>query len=118
MRNGRQYTTEITLGLRSEMTQEGNKITLWPGFTVAELTPEMREQMGLNRNDGNLIIGSVDENSKAAALGLQGGDVIKSINRRNPKDLKDFYGAVNKDNELDIRVNRRGYEFDYTLSLN
>ena len=117
-RKGRVNSAEITLGLRSEMTQEDKIITLWPGFTVAELTQEMREQMGLNRNAGNLIIGSVDAESKAAALGLQGGDVIKNINRKNLKNLKDFYEAINESNELNIKVNRRGYEFDYSLTLN
>ncbi len=118
VRDNREYNTEITLGLRKDLTAEGNKVTLWPGFNVAELTPEMREQMGLSRNAGNLIIANVTEDSKAAALGLQNGDVIKSINRKNLKDIEDFYEAVNQDDELDITVNRRGYEFDYTLSLN
>ncbi|MDC7222299.1 MAG: Do family serine endopeptidase [Spirochaetales bacterium] len=117
IRGEREYEATITLGLRKDLTAEGTKITLWPGFTVAELTADMREQMGLSRNAGNLIIGSVDESSKAAALGLQNGDIIKSINRRGLKDMKDFYEAVNSSNDLEIRVNRRGYEFDYNLSL-
>jgi S1-C subfamily serine protease len=56
--------------------------------------------------------------SKAAVLGLQNGDVIKSVNRKNLKDMGDFYDAINRSDELNITVNRRGYEFDYTLSLN
>lgn len=118
IRDGKVKMTTITLGLRSDLNGEGKKLTLWPGFTVAELTSEMREQMGLNRNAGNLIIASVENSSKAAALGLQGGDVIESINRRTPRDLRDFYDSINRDDELEITINRRGYEFEYTLSLN
>lgn len=117
VRDGREYSTVITLGLRGEMNKEGSKITLWPGFIVAELTSEMREQLGLSRNGGSLIIGSVDEESKAAALGLQNGDIIKAINRKTPKDLEDFYELVNSDTEMNITVIRRGYEFSYSLSL-
>ncbi len=118
IRDGKEQRTTVTLGLRKDLTADGTKITMWPGFTVAELTSEMRDQMGLNRNAGNLIIGNVIEDSKAAALGLQNGDVIKTINRKTLKDMGDFYEAVNRSDELNITVNRRGYEFDYTLSLN
>jgi Do/DeqQ family serine protease len=118
IRNGKELQTEIVLGLRKDLTAAGTKITPWPGFSVAELTADMREQMGLNRNAGNLIIASVVDDSKAAALGLQNGDIIKSINRKSPRTLEDFYNSINSDDDLVIKVNRRGYEFEYTLSLN
>ncbi|MBN2626308.1 MAG: Do family serine endopeptidase [Spirochaetales bacterium] len=118
IRKGREYNTDVTLGIRNDQTANGTKITLWPGFIVSELTSEMRDQMGLNRNAGNLLIANVIADSKAAALGLQNGDVIKSVNRKNLKDMGDFYDAINRSDELNITVNRRGYEFDYTLSLN
>jgi Do/DeqQ family serine protease len=117
IRNEREYTKLVELALRDELALGNNSMTLWPGFTVAELTPEMREQLGLSRTDGNLIIGSVNETSKAASLGLQDGDVIKSINKKSPRSLKDFYETLIEESELSIKVLRRGYEFEYQLSL-
>ncbi|MDC7222719.1 MAG: PDZ domain-containing protein, partial [Spirochaetales bacterium] len=115
VRNGRELTENIELERRDESSLNGAANPLWPGFTVAELKGEMREKMGLSRYGSELIIGRVLSNSRAAAAGLQSGDVIKAVNNSFPRDTKDFYRLLNSGEILELRVERRGYEFEYQL---
>jgi len=116
IRENRNYDLNITLGLRN-MDEDSPADNLWPGFTVAPLTRELQERLNLPRNSGNIIIGSVAEESKAGALGLQNGDVIKSINDKNVKSISDFYNKIRNQERLELTIIRRGYELEYRLSL-
>jgi len=116
IRDNREVNVDVTLGVR-EVEEEGVTHNLWPGFTVAPLTRELQERLGLPRNSGSIIIGSVDQNSKAGALGLQNGDVIKSIDGKTVKNIADFYSKLRNQDRLDLTIIRRGYELEYRLSL-
>lgn len=116
IRDNREMNVDVTLGVRAA-NEEGMNHNLWPGFTVAPLTRELQERLGLPRNSGSIIIGSVDQNSKAGALGLQNGDVIKSINGKTVKNIADFYSKLRDQDRLDLTIIRRGYELEYRLSL-
>ncbi|MDA3850248.1 MAG: PDZ domain-containing protein, partial [Spirochaetaceae bacterium] len=116
VRDNQELTSTITLGLRETQENETPR-GLWPGFTVAPLSRDLRARMDLPRNTGNIVIGYVDPNSKAGALGLQSGDVIKSLNSRNIKDIADFYDNLRDQQSLNITIIRRGYELEYQLSL-
>lgn len=121
IRENREYQASVILGLRDiepDVDPKGQAIqNLWPGFTVAPLTREFRERLELPRNSGNLMIGSVDPNSKAGALGLQSGDIIMTIDGRNVRNIADFYTRLRDQERVDITVLRRGYELEYRLSL-
>jgi S1-C subfamily serine protease len=80
------------------------------------VTSDIRDQMRIPRNAGNVLIGGVVNDSAASALGLRSGDVIKSINRRNVRDLKDFYDRINTDDRLEIKVVRQGHELEFILN--
>jgi S1-C subfamily serine protease len=72
--------------------------------------------MRIPRTAGNVLIGGVVNDSAASALGLRSGDVIKSINRRNVRDLKDFYDRINSDDRLELKVVRQGHELEFILN--
>lgn len=116
VRDHQVFTTDVTLSIRN-MGEATVMESLWPGFTVAPLEKEMRDRMNLSRNSGNIIIGMVDPDSKAGALGLQTGDVIKEMNGRSLKNISDFYVRLRDVNRIDLTIVRRGYELDYQLSL-
>jgi serine protease Do len=65
-------------------TQEGEL-----GLTVQPLTPQLAENLGLERAEG-LVISAVKPGSAAEEAGLQSGDVIAEINRRPVKNLADY----------------------------
>lgn len=116
IRDNQVFHTEVELTIRT-MEEGSQKESLWPGFTVAPLEREMRERLDLPRNSGNIIIGMVDPESKAGALGLETGDVIKEMNGRSVKDISDFYVRLRDVNRIDLTIVRRGYELEYRLSL-
>jgi serine protease Do len=115
VREGRDTNLNVTLDVRT-IEREGLKVTVWPGFSAVPVTQEIREQMRIPRNAGNILIGGVVDDSPASALGLQSGDVIKSINRRNVRNLKHFYELINENENLAMKVVRQGNELEYTLS--
>jgi serine protease Do len=65
------------------------------GVSVQALTPEIRQQMQLPESvKGGVVITDLDDDSPAAATGLQPGDVIVQVNRRPVNTVAEFNGAV------------------------
>ena len=118
VRQDRELTKSIILSSRGELVLSRNENHLWPGFTVAEVNDNMRARLGLSRNTAaDLIIGNVFEESQASEAGLQNGDIIKTINNGQIRSVQDFYQLLEEEEELYIRIERRGYEFEYRLVL-
>jgi serine protease Do len=63
------------------------------GFSVQELTPQLREQLHLGRADG-LVVTSVEDGGPAARVGIRSGDLILEVNREPVKTLADFTRIV------------------------
>ena len=55
------------------------------GITLAELTPDVRRQLGIEDGVEGVVIAGITPNSDAAKRGLQRGDVILSINQQPTK---------------------------------
>jgi serine protease Do len=73
---------------------EGEKGAL-KGVSVQALTPEIREQLQLpDDSKGGVVITDLDEDSPAAAVGLQSGDVILQVNHRAVNTVAEFNSAV------------------------
>ncbi len=115
LRDGQPLTIKATLGERPSdlgvravgpgRIQEG---TL-RGIMVQDLTPQIREQLGLPPNVTGVVINGIDPNSPAAQQGLQPGDVIEAINRQPVRSVADFnrLAAQAKEQTL-LRVNHQG----------
>ncbi len=115
IRDGRTVNVTITLAVRT-IERDGMKVNVWPGFSAVPVTSELRDQMRIPRNAGNVLIGGVVEDSPASALGLRSGDVIKTINRRSVRNLKHFYELVNSEERIELKITRQGNELEFTLS--
>jgi serine protease Do len=59
------------------------------GLTVVELTPEVSENLGLDRPRG-VVITAVAPDSLSEEAGLQPGDIIREIDRKPIRDLSDY----------------------------
>jgi serine protease Do len=55
------------------------------GVTVENITSERRDEFGLDENVQGVIVTAVKDDSPAAKVGLQEGDVIVQVNRQNVK---------------------------------
>jgi serine protease Do len=65
------------------------------GVSVQALTAEIREQMQLPEDaKGGVVITDLDDESPAAAAGLQPGDVIVQVNHRSVNTVAEFNSAV------------------------
>ncbi len=114
-RDGRIMTLNISLSVRT-IEKDGPKVNVWPGFSAIPISEDMRDQMKISRNAGNILIGGVVEGSAASVLGLRSGDVIKSINRRNVRNLKHFFELVNSDSKLELKIARQGEDLEFVLN--
>ena len=80
------------------------------GFTVQDLTPELREQLKVPAGTG-VVVSGVDDDGPAAKAGLRAGDVIAEVNRervRNATDVARLLGQLRKGSNLLLLVQRDG----------
>jgi serine protease Do len=89
LRDGKETTQPITVGEMKDgevvaTSQEGDF-----GLTVQPVTPQLAENLGLERAEG-LVIAAIKPGSAAEPAGLRTGDVITEINRQPIKDLADY----------------------------
>jgi serine protease Do len=96
------------LGVHAGLGQPPAQGTL-RGITVQNLTPELRQQLGVSSGTQGVVISNLDPNSPAAQAGVQQGDVIESVNHQPVRSTADFerLAAEAKGDTL-LRINRQG----------
>jgi Do/DeqQ family serine protease len=80
------------------------------GFTVQDLTPELREQLKVPAGTG-VVVSGVDDDGPAAKAGLRAGDVVAEVNReriRNAADFARLLAQMRKGSNLLLLVQREG----------
>jgi serine protease Do len=81
------------------------------GFTVQDLTPEIREQLKLGASVRGVVVAGVEEGSAAARAGIRAGDVITQANREviaSASDLARVIGQLRSGGNLLLLVQRDG----------
>jgi serine protease Do len=63
------------------------------GMEVRPVTPEIARQLNLRTAEGVVVV-RVDDESPAAAAGVQRGDVIREVNRQRVGTIADFEKAT------------------------
>jgi serine protease Do len=115
LRDGQPLTINAILGERPSdlgvRTEGAGKIQegMLRGIMVQDLTPQIREQLGLFPKVTGVVINEIAPNSPAAQQGLEPGDVIEAINRQPVRSVAEFnrLAAQAKEHTL-LRVNRQG----------
>jgi serine protease Do len=80
------------------------------GFSVQDLTPELREQLKVPGGDG-VVVSGVEEGGPAARAGIRAGDVIVEVNRERVKSAADVarvLGQMRRGSNLLLLVQREG----------
>ena len=87
MRNGQSRKVDLTVGeyhkdqqIAAASSEESGHARL--GIAIADLTPEIRQQLKLPAQVGGVAVSQVQPASPAEDAGISGGDVILEINRR------------------------------------
>lgn len=112
LRDGRQLILKVMLSEQpASMAGPGappSEGTL-RGISVQNLTPAIRDQLGLPPDTRGVVISDLDPNCPAAQEGLQPGDVIQSVNRQPVSAVADFERlAAQATGDVLLRVNRQG----------
>jgi serine protease Do len=115
LRDGKPMTIHLTLGERPANLSVTPGVGKAPtegalrGITVQNLTPDVRDQLGLPPSVRGVVISELDPSSPAAQGGLQPGDVIETINRHPVNSVADFNRlAAEAKGQTLLRINRQG----------
>jgi serine protease Do len=98
MRDGKEQKVPVTLGTFGKNAEEKTASNQsgkprW-GMGLADLTPEVRQQLQLGDNVSGAVIERVMPGSSADNAGLQPGDVISEVNRKPVKSAADVQKAL------------------------
>jgi Do/DeqQ family serine protease len=116
LRQGQKIDTTVTIQERVKES-EISKLRTWPGLSVAEITPEIRDQLSLDNGVQGLVVAQIDSSSTAQVAGIQPQDVITKINDQPVRTLGDFYRQFNaKKGEVKISFVRQGVELSIGIS--
>ena len=80
------------------LLKNGRVVRGFLGVTAKELTPKLKEQLGLPNEQGALV-GGVEPRSPAGSAGLRAGDFITKFNNRPVKSFQDLRRLVS---EVDV----------------
>ena len=104
VRDGEKVTLSVTLGLRDDakLAKAGDAPTTEDvpkdfeqfGMTLSNLTDEIREGLGLQKDAEGLVVVSVLETSEAFKKGLRSGDLITEAGQEKITSIAEFEGQV------------------------
>ena len=111
LRDGKRLVLNVGVGERPSEVElvQGGAGESWRGVRVAELTPQLAQQFGLNPATTGVIVTEVEPDSPATDAGLQPGDLINEINRTRIESLEDYRQATTKAQGNALVRTSRGY---------
>lgn len=100
IRNGQPRQVAVRLApppgtAKGEMVQVSGQ-SPFTGAVVAELSPALAEEVGLDAYNGGMLVYSVPPRTIASNVGFQPGDIIREINGVTIRTKKDFESALQK----------------------
>ena len=116
MRQGKEMDIKVTIVEMTEQrvaSQEGKTSTTF-GLTVDDITPQWKRQFGIKARTGVIVI-KVEADSPADDAGIEPGDVIREVNKKAIRNLRDYKKAVAqiKENEAVVFLMNRGDQSFY-----
>jgi serine protease Do len=81
------------------------------GLAIADLTPELRQRLGVTSGEGAAIVRVVPD-SAADRAGLRPGDLLKQIGNtavKNAKEAEQAFTKASKSQPLRLRIEREGH---------
>jgi len=79
------------------------------GFSVSELSPQVRSRLGLSANTSGVVVAEVERGTAAFQAGVRPEDVIVSVNRRpvtNIASFQELVGNLRKGQSILLQVVR------------
>jgi serine protease Do len=120
-RDGKRKTVPVKLGTKPDgeesATPSGDSSQQNWGMIVQELTPQLAQRLGFDRNETGIVVTKVQPGSPAAEAGLQPGDIIKEANREEVASVQDFTAALQATDDKDslLLLLKRGQAAFYSV---
>jgi len=134
-RNGESKTLSLSTGELKESVGENSaandaeekaapdiKTKSFMGMSLADITPEIKEEIGLQTEIKGVVVYDVNSNSQALERGIQRYDVISKVNEKEVKSIDEFVSKIaeakksGRKNAL-VRVERQGSTLFVTLPI-
>jgi serine protease Do len=99
--------------------KEGKVVRGWLGVMIQEVTPDLKEKLGLSDADGALVA-DVTSGGPAEKAGIQRGDVIVGFNGKEIKEMKELPFLVASSpvgSEAKVDIVRNGKPMSVTVTL-
>jgi S1-C subfamily serine protease len=87
------------------------------GISVAPVTPELAAKVKAPKDVQGLFVEDVNPDGRAAAAGIQPGDIIQEVNRQAVKSIEDLRSAAKKSSDKPtlVLINRQGNDLFLTV---
>jgi serine protease Do len=87
------------------------------GASVEPLTPELAARVRVPKDTHGLVVDDVNPDGRAAAAGIQSGDVIEEVNRASVNSVEDLRAALKHASEKPalFLINRQGSDLFVTV---
>ncbi|GBD99873.1 putative periplasmic serine endoprotease DegP-like precursor [bacterium BMS3Abin07] len=120
MRDGKETVLNVKIGelpekLMSSASGEGPALK---GITVRDLTPDIRERLGISEKVNGVVVSGVAPDSDAYGK-LMSGDIIREINRKTINNIGDYRKSLTESSgqkDILLLVYRKGAYIYLTIS--
>ncbi|WP_407175222.1 DegQ family serine endoprotease [Bradyrhizobium sp. STM 3562] len=112
---------KLTVALETAPDSDRNEITLsgrspFSGATIANISPAVADELHLDAATEGVVVTSIAEDSAAANVGFQKGDIIMAVNNRKIARTSDLDKAAREQARLwRITLVRGGQQINVTL---
>ena len=112
-------SSNLAKRVTSQLAEYGTTRRGWLGVFIQEVTPDIAESLGIDEAGGALV-SSVNENSPAAAAGVEPGDVITSFDGKTIERMRDLPRIVAETDigaTVDVVLYRNGKKMTVKVTL-
>ena len=99
--------------------KKGEVIRGWLGVVIQEITPELKDKLGLQSEKGALVA-DVAKDGPAEKAGIQRGDVIVSYDGKDVEEMQDLplmVASTPVGKEVSVTVVRKGERKSFTVKI-
>ncbi len=97
VRDGKQMTLDVKIGIRDSQDQVAQEKNLWPGMTVVNITDQVRQEANIPATLRGVVVGYLPQQDTPASIaGFRPGDVITAINGKQVRNMMEYYRALNE----------------------
>jgi serine protease Do len=95
IRNGKKISLKVRVEELTEARLVPQEQTVGQNFgiKVGNITPQLQQQLGISVKSGVVVL-SVERGSTASEAGIRPGDLIREVNRKPVKDIKEYNSAM------------------------